>query len=81
METNYEIVYLGNGEIDFINRADTDEEFLDIDDMNQENELIENGTLCSNCGELNVNLIGEDKILKTPSGRKYICDKCTGGNK
>ncbi|MBP3930750.1 MAG: hypothetical protein J6D47_14465 [Peptostreptococcaceae bacterium] len=81
METNYEIVYLGNGEIDFINRADTDEEFLDIDDMNQENQLIENGTLCSNCGELNVNLIGEDKILKTPSGRKYICDKCTGGNK
>lgn len=74
METNYEIVYLGNGEIDFINRADTD-------DMNQENQLIENGTLCSNCGELNVNLIGEDKILKTPSGRKYICDKCTGGNK
>ena len=47
METNYEIVYLGNGEIDFINRADTDEEFLDIDDMNQENQLIENGTLCS----------------------------------
>ena len=81
METNYEIVYLGNGEIDFINRADTDEEFLDIDDMNQENQLIENGTLCSNCGDLNVNLIGEDKILKTPSGRKYICDKCTGGNK
>ena len=81
METNYEIVYLGNGEIDFINRADTDEDFLDIDDMNQENQLIENGTLCSNCGELNVNLIGEDKILKTPSGRKYICDKCTGGNK
>lgn len=81
METNYEIVYLGNGEIDFINRADTDEEFLDIDDMNEENQLIENGTLCSNCGELNVNLIGEDKILKTPSGRKYICDKCTGGNK
>lgn len=81
METNYEIVYLGNGEIDFINRADTDEEFLDIDDMNQENQLIENGTLCSNCGELNVNLIGEDKILKTPSGREYICDKCTGGNK
>ena len=81
METNYEIVYLGNGEIDFINRADTDEEFLDIDDMNQENQLIENVTLCSNCGELNVNLIGEDKILKTPSGRKYICHKCIGGNK
>lgn len=48
---------------------------------NYGNELIENGTLCSKCGELNINLIGEDKILKTPSGRRYICGKCTGGNK
>lgn len=48
---------------------------------NYENELIGNGTLCSKCGELNINLIGEDKILKTPIGRRYICGKCTGGNK
>ena len=81
METNYVMEYLGNNEINFLNNIATDKELIDIDDMNLENELIENGTLCSKCGELNVNLIGEDKILKTPSGRKYICDKCTGGNK
>lgn len=81
MGTNYEIVYLGNGEVDFIKKSEADNDFLEIDDMNQENELIENGTLCSKCGELNINLIGEDKILKTPSGRRYICGKCTGGNK
>lgn len=77
METKYEINYLGNGEIDFINNDA--EVIASIDDKNQELELVENGTLCSKCGELNVNLIGEDKILKTPSGERYICDKCIGG--
>ena len=80
MGTNYEIEYLGNGEINFVNTVETDKDFLEIDDINQELELIENGTLCSNCGDLNINLIGEDKILKTPIGRKYICKKCIGGN-
>ena len=79
METNYVMEYLGNNEINFLNNIATDKELIDIDDMNLENELIENGTLCSKCGELNVNLIGEDKILKTPSGEIYICEKCIGG--
>lgn len=49
---------------------------MSIDDRNQYNELIENGTLCSKCGELNQNLIGTDKILKTAPGTLYICSKC-----
>ena len=77
METSYEFIYAGNGEIEFINKEM--DSVMSIDDKNQELELIENGTLCSKCGELNINLIGEDKILKTPSGERYICDKCIGG--
>ena len=77
METSYEFIYAGNGEIEFINKEM--DSVMSIDEKNQELELIENGTLCSKCGELNINLIGEDKILKTPSGERYICDKCIGG--
>lgn len=51
---------------------------MSIDDRNQYNELIENGTLCSKCGELNQNLIGKDLILNTPPGKPYICPKCEG---
>ena len=79
METSYEFAYVGNGKIEFINKEM--DSGMGIDDKNQELELVENGTLCSKCGELNVNLIGEDNILKTPTGNKYICDKCIGGDK
>ena len=77
METSYEFAYVGNGKIEFIN-TDMDS-VMSIDDKNQELELIENGTLCSRCGELNENLISDDNILKAPSGERYICAKCIGG--
>lgn len=76
METKYEMIYKGKGEVDFIiNDADVTRY---LDDKIQENELYANGTLCYSCGELNENLIGDDKILKTAPGTLYICDKCEG---
>lgn len=46
------------------------------DDRNQEKELYENGTLCYKCGNLIETLVGEDRILKTPSNKKTLCKEC-----
>ncbi|MGL5190882.1 MAG: hypothetical protein ACRC7S_14670 [Cetobacterium sp.] len=75
METKYEIIYQGKGEVDFIldNKIeDEDNEII--------SELLTNGTLCWKCGKLNESLIGEDRILKAPSGWIYTCEKCKGEN-
>ncbi|MGN1358700.1 MAG: hypothetical protein ACI4WU_04970 [Bacilli bacterium] len=46
------------------------------DDELQYQQLINNGTLCCNCGELNENLVGKDRILKEPLYHRYTCPKC-----
>lgn len=46
------------------------------DDREQQNELLANGTLCYSCGNLVEALVGEDKILKTPSGKPTLCKEC-----
>lgn len=48
------------------------------DDRDQQNTLLANGTLCYSCGNLIDNVIGEDKILKTPSGKPTLCKECEG---
>lgn len=49
---------------------------MTVDDREQHNELLANGTLCYGCGNLIESLVGEDKILKTPSGKAELCKKC-----
>lgn len=46
------------------------------DDELQYLELVENGTLCPDCGCLNETLVGKDKILKTPEGKTVKCISC-----
>lgn len=46
------------------------------DDELQYQELINNGTLCPDCGCLNETLVGKDKILKTPKGKPVRCPSC-----
>lgn len=48
-----------------------------IDDREQQNELLANGTLCYSCGNLVEALVGEDKILKAPSGKATLCEECS----
>lgn len=40
------------------------------------NDSYADGTLCYSCGNLNENLITNDRILNTPVGKPYICNKC-----
>lgn len=49
---------------------------MPTDQRNQYDELVENGTLCYSCGEMNENLVGKDKILNTAPGELYMCLKC-----
>lgn len=76
METSYEMIYKGLSEVDFI--IDDLEVNKEIDDLEQHNVLLANGTLCYSCGDLNESLIGDDRILKPAKGKPYLCGKCKG---
>lgn len=48
------------------------------DDRELQNELYGNGTLCYSCGNLNNDLVKEDKILGQAPGKIYLCKECKG---
>lgn len=80
------------GRIAEIIKVDIDGFYLDIDNGDfywtaemvdevtdeelQYQELIDNGTLCPDCGCLNEKLVGKDKILNTPKGKPVRCPSC-----